>query len=323
MNARILLTGKNGQVGSELQRLLPRLGETIALGHAELDLTDPDAIHRVLREVRPELIVNAAAYTAVDRAETEQAAAWAANAAAPGVMAEAAKKIGAALVHYSTDYVFDGHKTSPYVEDDPINPINTYGKTKFAGEQAIRDAGLPHLILRTAWVYAVRGKNFLLTILRLATQNQELRVVGDQLGAPTWSGMIAAATTRILEQVSPPRSSFLRMAELSGTYHLTASGQTSWCGFAQAILEECSDPARVGAWLAAATGGRPLIAQRVNSITTSVYPTPAKRPRYSVLSNDRLRRTFGFELPDWRTQLRMALRELPPDVSDDSLTAMR
>lgn len=323
MNSRILLTGKGGQVGSALQGLLPRLGETIAFGRAELDLADPDAIRRVVRDVRPGLIVNAAAYTAVDRAETEQAAAWAANAAAPGVLAEAAKQVGAALVHYSTDYVFDGSKTSPYEEDDAIRPMNAYGKTKFAGEQAIRDAALPHLILRTAWVYAVRGKNFLLTILRLATQNQELRVVADQMGAPTWSGMIAAATVRILEQASPAGAAFARMPEFSGTYHLTASGRTSWCGFAQAILEECSDPERVGPWLASVTGGRPLIAQRVNAITTAEYPTPARRPAYAVLSNERLRRTFGFELPEWRAQLRMALRDLPPDGASDLLRAVR
>src|SRR5438046_1728726 len=180
MKPLILLTGKNGQVGAELLRLLPQVGEVVALGHDQLDLSNPTDIRRTIREARPQLIVNAAAYTAVDQAETDETTARAVNAEAPGIMAEEAKKIGAALIHYSTDYVFDGTKKAPYDESDPVNPINTYGKTKLTGEDAIRNSGLPHLIFRTSWVYATRGRNFLLTILRLATEREELRIVSDQ-----------------------------------------------------------------------------------------------------------------------------------------------
>ena len=185
MKPVILLTGKNGQVGAELLRLLPQVGEVVAFGHDQLDLSNPADIGRTIREVRPQLIVNAAAYTAVDQAETDETTAQAVNTHAPGLMAAEAKKIGAALIHYSTDYVFDGTKKAPYDEIDSVNPLNVYGKTKFAGEQAIRDSGVPHLIFRTAWVYARQGRNFVLTILRLATQREELRIVSDQTGAPT------------------------------------------------------------------------------------------------------------------------------------------
>ena len=302
MKPRILLTGKNGQLGGELQTLLLRFGETIALGHAELNLADPDAVRRIVRESRPALIVNAAAYTAVDQAESDEATAHAVNAVAPGILAEEAKKLGALLVHYSTDYVFDGSKGSPYDESDPPGPLSAYGRTKLAGEQAIQATGAAHLIFRTEWVYATRGRNFLLTILRLTTQREELRIVDDQLGAPTWSRMIAAATARILERHSPSL-----LAERSGVYHLTAAGQTTWYGFARAILEECADPSRLGPWFAEATGGRPLVTQRILPIATSDYPTPARRPLCSVLSNNKLRRTFAIELPDWRAQLHWAM----------------
>ena len=225
------------------------------------------------------------------------------NAEAPGILAEEAKTLGALLVHYSTDYVFDGSKGSPYEESDPPGPISAYGRTKLAGERAIQATGAAHLIFRTEWVYATRSRNFLLTILRLATQREELRIVDDQLGAPTWSRMIAAATARILERHTPSD-----LAERSGIYHLTAAGETTWYGFARAILEECADPARLGPWFAEATGGRPLIARHIVPIATSDYPTPARRPPYSLLSNDKLRRTFAIELPDWRTQLHWAMR---------------
>jgi dTDP-4-dehydrorhamnose reductase len=304
MKQKILLTGKNGQVGRELEHLLPRLGDVVALDRQQLDLARPAEIRRVVREVRPGLIVNAAAYTAVDQAEKEEVAARAINAEAPGVLAEEAKKIGAALVHYSTDYVFDGSKRTPYEEDDPPNPINAYGRTKLAGEQAIRESGVAHLIFRTEWVYAQQGRNFLLTILRLATQREELRIVSDQIGAPTSNRDIAEATTKILAQIFKPQSKQTSWPEVGGTYHMTAAGETNWYEFAKAILEEASQVNPLPAWLAAATGARPLIAQRIIPIRTEDYPTPARRPAYSVLSNARLEQTFGVQLPDWRSQLR-------------------
>ena len=307
MTPKILLTGKNGQVGHDLQRLLPRLGEVVALDRQQLDLARPDEIHRVIREIRPTLIVNAAAYTAVDLAEKEQSLAQAINAEAPAIMAEETKRIGAALIHYSTDYVFDGSKNSPYEETDPTNPINAYGKTKLAGEQAIRDSGVHHLIFRTAWLYSARGKNFLLTILRLATERDELRIVNDQIGAPTWSREIASATAEVLQTIFDRTGNASPWAELSGTYHMTAGGETSWFEFAKAILEEAKKRATSPTpWFAAATHGKPLLAREVTPITTAEYPTPARRPAYSVLSNTHIARTFGIELADWRTQLHRA-----------------
>jgi dTDP-4-dehydrorhamnose reductase len=317
---KILLTGKNGQVGWELQRLLPRIGDVVALGHQELDLADPSALRSALRELRPNLIVNAAAFTAVDLAESMPAVARAINAEAPAIMAEEAKRLGASLVHYSTDYVFNGENTFPYLETDPPNPINEYGRTKLAGEQAIQGLGHPYLIFRTEWVYATRGRNFLLTILRLATQREELRVVDDQVGAPTWSRMVALATTRILERISSRGQTFSRLAELSGLYHLTATGQTSWYGFAQAILEECSITEEPGPWLASATEGQRIACKRVFPVATKDYPTPSRRPAYSVLSNTKLGHTFGIELPDWRTQLHMSFRGADTDVPEGVLS---
>jgi len=305
MKPKILLTGKGGQVGSELHCLLPRLGDLVAPDRRELDLLDPDSIRRVVRDIRPQLIVNAAAYTKVDAAESDEANAHAVNAIAPAVLAEEAKKLGAVVVHYSTDYVFDGAKTAPYEEMDPANPISVYGKTKLAGELAIRSSGVPHLIFRTAWVYATRGRNFLLTILRLATEKEELRIVRDQIGAPTWSLEIAAATTKILAQVIERSSATSAFSEVSGTYHLTAAGETTWYDFARAILEEASSMPQGISWFAAATGGHPLITRRVIPITTREHPSPASRPAYSVLSNSLLTRTFGVRMEYWRMQLRL------------------
>ena len=304
MTPKILLTGKNGQVGHDLQRFLPRLGEVVALDRQQLDLSRFDEIRRVIREIRPALIVNAAAYTAVDLAEKEHSLAQAINAEAPAIMAEEARRIGAALVHYSTDYVFDGIKNSPYEEADPTEPTNVYGKTKLAGEQAIRDSGAHHLIFRTAWVYSTRGKNFLLTILRLATEREELRIVNDQIGAPTWSREIASATAEVLQKFFDRTGNVSAWAELGGTYHMTAGGETSWFEFAKAILEEAKKQATSPAsWLAEATHRKPLLSRVVTPITTAEYPTPARRPAYSVLSNLHTVRTFGIELADWRTQL--------------------
>jgi dTDP-4-dehydrorhamnose reductase len=309
MRLRILLTGKNGQVGAELAMELPRLGEVIALDRQQLDLSRPADIRRTIQEIRPSLIVNAAAYTAVDQAEKEEALAQAINADAPALMAQEAKKIGAGLVHYSTDYVFDGSKRSPYEESDPPNPVGVYGKTKLAGEQAIRDAGLPHLIFRTAWVYGTRGRNFLLTILRLASEREELRIVRDQIGAPTWCREIARGTVSVLGQLLNDRTGAVSLPEAGGLYHMTAAGAASWCDFAQAILDEASHAEPNLPWFAAATGGRNLIAKRIHPITTAEYPTPARRPAYSVLSNSRLAERFSIQLPDWRTQLHSALTD--------------
>ncbi len=307
MTPQILLTGKNGQVGQDLQRFLPRLGEVVALDRQQLDLSRFDEIRRVIREIRPALIVNAAAYTAVDLAEKEHSLAQAINAEAPAIMAEEARRIDAALVHYSTDYVFDGSLNSPYEETDPTNPINVYGKTKLAGEQAIRDSGVHHLIFRTAWLYSTRGKNFLLTILRLATEREELRIVNDQIGAPTWSREIASATAEVLQKLFDRTGNASAWAKVTGTYHMTAGGETSWFEFAKAILDEAKKQATTPApWFAAATHGKPLLSREVTPITTAEYPTPARRPAYSVLSNAHIARTFGIELADWRTQLHRA-----------------
>jgi dTDP-4-dehydrorhamnose reductase len=303
MKPTILLIGTNGQVGRELNRTLPRVANVTALNRSQLDLCKPEEIRNAIHSVRPQWIVNAAAYTAVDKAESEPSVARAINAEAPEVMAAEAKKSGAFLIHFSTDYVFDGLKTSPYEENDPTNPQNVYGKTKLEGEQAIQASGAPHLIFRTAWVYATTGKNFLLTMLRLATQREELRVVSDQIGAPILSEEIAKATTEILSQINARSSIHDATTEVSGIYHLTAAGETSWADFARAILEEAASIAPDTPWFAQATNKLPLIASRVIPIHTSEYPTPARRPAYSVLSNERLARTFGARLPNWRSQL--------------------
>lgn len=303
MKSTILLFGKNGQVGSELATLLPQLGEVVALGRQELDLLNGGDLRRTVRQIRPHLIVNAAAYTAVDQAEKDEATAQAINCEAPAIMAEEGKKIGASLVHYSTDYVFDGTKNTPYVEDDAPNPLNVYGKTKLAGEEAIRSTGISHLIFRTAWVYGTQGRNFLITILRLATQRDELRVVRDQFGAPARNVEIARATTEVLRHIAKRRQGPFGISDVSGTYHMTAAGITTWYDFAKAILEEASVAQKNLPWLACAFGGLPLRVSQIVPITTEEYPTPTHRPAYSVLSNALLSRTFGVEVPDWRIQL--------------------
>lgn len=285
---RILLTGKNGQVGWELQHTLAPLGEIVALDRRQLDLADPGQIRERLREIKPSLIVNAAAYTAVDQAEAEPELAMAVNGIAPGILAEEAKRVGAAIIHYSTDYVFDGTKTTPYTEEDAPNPINVYGRTKLAGEQALQAAGAPYLIFRTSWVYGLRGKNFLLTTLKLLeSDREEIRIVNDQLGSPTWCRMIAEATAQIIA-----RDGNL-FKEKGGTYHLSAAGQTSWCGFAAKIMSH-------------ALHFTPYTT-RLRAIPTSEYPTAARRPAYSALSNAKLKAAFGVMLPDWEQGLKLAL----------------
>jgi dTDP-4-dehydrorhamnose reductase len=288
---KILVTGRNGQVGWELQRTLAPLGEVVALDRQALDLRNPDAIRAVVREVRPHLIVNPAAYTAVDKAESEAEVAQAVNGVAPGILAEEAKRLGAALIHYSTDYVFDGSKNGAYREEDAPCPINVYGKTKLAGEDAVRAIGVPHLILRTSWVYGVRGKNFLLTMRRLGKEREELKIVADQTGAPTWSRLIAEATAHIAAQ------RLTRLQELDGIYNFTASGSTSWHGFAAAIF-------------AHAAAQESADVPRLIPIATSEYPLPAPRPPNSVLCGDKLRREFGLVMPDWRDNLNLCLDDL-------------
>ncbi|MFD1557809.1 dTDP-4-dehydrorhamnose reductase [Paraburkholderia silviterrae] len=290
----ILLAGANGQLGQELLRSLQGEGHIVALDRHGLDLADFDQIRQVVRTLRPAVIVNAAAYTAVDRAEADSVLAQRINAQAPGVLAEEAARLRATLIHYSTDYVFDGTLARPYVETDAASPLNVYGRTKLAGEAAIAQVGGRHLIFRTSWVYGLRGANFLLTMLRLAQTRDEIRVVSDQCGAPTWTRTIAAATAHIVAQW-PREAEALEAwwARYSGLYHLTAAGSTSWHGFASAIFS----------YLPAAK--RP----NVMPIATTEYPTPATRPANSCLSTEKIRQAFGFFAPDWEDALRCVMDE--------------
>ena len=291
---KLLLLGGNGQVGRELRRSLAPLGELVTAtrdgGNADAvaDFNAPESLAALITRIAPDVVVNAAAYTAVDKAETDEEAAFRINAEAPAVIARACAASGALLVHYSTDYVFDGSASRPYREDDTTSPLGIYGASKLAGEDAIRASGARYAILRTAWVYAAHGKNFLLTMLRLAGEREELRVVADQVGAPTPASWIADATAAVISHG----------VDQSGTWHLTAGGETSWHGFAEAIIDE-----------AHALG---LIERkpRVVAIPTSDYPTPAQRPAYSVLDTTRLRRDFSIVPPEWREGLQRTLDEL-------------
>jgi len=288
----ILVTGVNGQVGFELLRSLQGLGRVVACDRSMLDLSDLDRVRSVVRELKPSIIVNPAAYTAVDKAETDVDAARRLNAEVPRAFAEEAARLGAALVHYSTDYVFDGTKEGAYVETDATNPQNVYGLTKLEGEQAIAATGCAHLILRTSWVYGRRGKNFLLTMLKLGSERPELRVVADQVGAPTWSKTIATATAHIVAQALAADDADW-WAQRSGVYHFTSAGATSWHGFAEAIFAQ-------------AMGEH---APKVLPIPASDYPVPAKRPSNSRLSHDKLTEAFGLRLPDWADALKLCLSE--------------
>jgi dTDP-4-dehydrorhamnose reductase len=274
----ILLTGAAGQLGFELARLLPAHGEVQALDRAALNLADADAVAATVRLIRPQIIVNAAGYTAVDRAESEPALADAINARAPAVLAEEAKRLDALLIHYSTDYVFDGNSKEPYREEDHANPLNVYGRSKLAGERAIAAAGGAHLILRTSWIYGWHGQNFLLTMRRLAATRDELRVVADQFGVPNWSRVLAEATASLVGRGAPA------LAAKSGIYHLSGRGRASWFDFARAIFDNADRP-------------------RVVPITTAEYPTPARRPASAVLATNKFEEAFGIVLPDWRETL--------------------
>jgi dTDP-4-dehydrorhamnose reductase len=288
-NPKILIFGRSGQVGWELRHKLDRLGQVTSVGTPEVDFSNLDSIRAAVRAAEPAVVVNSAAYTAVDKAESAPELAWAINAVAPGVIAEEAKRLGSLLIHYSTDYVYDGSKSVPWVETDVPNPLNMYGKSKLAGDEAIAAVNGDYLILRTSWVYGARGSNFLLTMLRLAKERAELRIVNDQLGSPTASECIAHATAQIVAQVMAEGGG---LAGRGGVYHLTNSGATTWFGFARAFLI------------------KQAVCPRLIPISTSEYPLPARRPVNSVLSCEKLAEAFGVRMPGWRQALDAVLGTL-------------
>ncbi len=294
MRPRILLTGRYGQVGWELERMLPQVGEVFAFGRDELDLSNPDQIREKVRQVKPNIIVNAAAYTAVDRAEEEPELAMAVNGIAPGILAEEARRLNALLVHYSTDYVFDGTKTAPYTEEDEPNPLNVYGKTKLAGEKAIQATWEKHLIFRTSWIYGLRGKNFLLTILKLAKERDEIRVVDDQFGAPTWCRMVASKTAAILSKTA--YSELFKEKNFFSTYNLTSYGCCTWFSFANLVLN----------------GHYPSLSNHVEilPIDSKNYAFSTARPRNSLLCCEKVKCTFDVMLPPWERDLFPVLNTL-------------
>jgi dTDP-4-dehydrorhamnose reductase len=301
---KIVIVGRNGQLAWEANQRFQGLGEVICIGRPELDLTDIERVRAEIRKIRPSIVVNTAAYTAVDQAESEPEVAMKINSEAPAVMAEEAKRLGALFITYSTDYVFDGKKAAPYNEGDPTAPLNVYGASKLSGEQAVEAVDGNYLIFRTSWVYGARGKNFLKTILKLAAERPELRIVDDQIGAPTWSRDLADATRKIIEQLAAQSSSArISIGEVlgdrRGIYHMTAAGSVSWCGFAAAIVEEMGKRNSSKGNLA-----------KVVPIPTSEYPTPAARPQNSRLCNEKLKNAFGVTLPHWLTSLTTVMDEL-------------
>jgi dTDP-4-dehydrorhamnose reductase len=294
---RIMLTGANGQVGWELSRSLMPLGEVIALDRTQCDLSKPETIPGIIQEIKPNVIVNAAAYTAVDKAEEEEGLASTINGTAVGIIAEEARKLNTFLIHFSTDYVFDGAKQEPYTEDDAPNPLNAYGRSKLAGEKAVYESGCDYLILRTTWVYAARGHNFVNTILKLVQERDELKIVADQIGAPTWARNIADATAHILRQaVEEKMSSVFK----SGIVNLAASGEISWHGFAKAIVEQvkCVWPENT------------IAVRKLTPIPTEAYPLPAARPKNSCLATDKLRQWCGIIMPEWKNALASCIGEI-------------
>ena len=296
---KILVTGVHGQVGHALLQTLRDQHEIVALDRTQLDLTDADAIRRVVQTVRPALIINPAAYTAVDKAEAEPALAHAINGVAPGVLAQEAAKLNAALIHFSTDYVFDGNKEAPYVEADAVNPLSVYGRSKLAGEVAIQSVGVPHLILRTSWVYGPHGKNFLKTILRLSAERDELNIVADQWGAPTSSDAIATAVKHLLDAWQ------IQELSQSGIYHFTNNGSTTWHGFTCAILQAYEAQSE-----RLSLPPLKVKADAIGAITTADYPTPAVRPRNSRLNQAKLNQTFGVTLPTWEQSLQEVMQQI-------------
>ena len=289
---KILLTGINGQVGRALLQQLSDC-DVVGLSRDALDLSSSDAIRSIIREIKPDLIINPAAYTAVDKAESEPDLAYAINATAPQIMAEEAAKLGSTLIHFSTDYVYDGQKSTPYIETDAVNPQSVYGKSKLAGEVAIQAVGLPHVILRTSWVYGAYGKNFLKTILRLASEREQLGIVVDQIGAPTSSMSIATALDELVAQWD---------GQQSGVYHFTNTGNTSWHGFACEIVRQYKALNYLPALITDLEAIKPL--------TTADYPTPASRPANSCLDNAKLQQDFGIALPTWQASLQKVMQHL-------------
>ena len=293
---KILLTGKNGQVGFELQRALAPLGEIVAVGQSECDLANAGAIRELVRRVAPDVIVNPAAYTAVDKAETDQATASAVNALAPAVLGEEAARLGALVVHYSTDYVFNGSKEGAYAETDRPDPQSVYGSTKLAGERALAEVNPRHLILRTSWVVGAHGGNFAKTMLRLAAERDQLSVVADQFGAPTSAALLADLTAQLIRQYQREGAE----AFPYGTYHVSAAGETSWCDYARFVIGEALASGKV-----LKTG-----LDAVMPLTTAQYPTPAKRPANSRLDTSRFREIFGLRLPPWQDGVRHVLNQI-------------
>jgi dTDP-4-dehydrorhamnose reductase len=284
---KILITGKNGQVGWELNHILSKTDTVFAMGRDQMDLSKPETLGSVIQEVRPDIIINAAAYTNVDKAESEHELAMTVNGVAPGMIAEEARKIGAGMIHYSTDYVFDGNTKSPYKEEDPTYPLSVYGKSKLAGENAVIQAGIAHIIIRTGWVYSLRSSNFLLTMQKLAQTRKQIRIVNDQTGAPTWAKAIAKGTALIVERSLKRSVTNPQAISGLGVFHMTCSGETSWFGFANKIFE-----------LSGLSENTELL-----PILTTDYPTPAVRPQYSLLSNRKLKQLFHYEMPHWQDAL--------------------
>lgn len=294
---RLLVTGSNGQVGFELRRSLAPLGDVIALDRATCDLTRPDMLRKVVREYRPDVIVNPAAYTAVDKAETDAQTAFAVNSTAAGVLAEETRALGSLLVHYSTDYVFDGTKDGAYVETDPVNPQSVYGKSKLAGEEAIAQSGATALVMRTCWVAGAHGGNFAKTMLKLGRERDSLRVIADQFGAPTTAALIADVTAQIVARawLAGDRAAFP-----SGVYHLAAAGETTWHGYATAVLR-----------YAKALGVELKVdPDRIEAIPATAYPLPAPRPANSRMNTGKLVETFGVHLPDWQRGIHLLLDQI-------------
>jgi len=285
---KILLTGKTGQIGEELNNIVGDLGNLITVDKEQLDLSKPNSIEPVILDIKPDIIINTAAYTAVDKAEEEPDLAMTVNALAPGLLAKAARKVGAGLIHYSTDYVFDGCSEIPYQEEDLPNPLNVYGKTKLGGEKAIAEVGVPFLIIRTSWVYSLHGKNFLRTIKKLAEERDIIQVVDDQIGAPTWARSVALKTHQILKQCLNKKWLETKDPSLSGIYHLTCQGKTSWHGFAREVLNMSNTSQNI----------------QLIAIPTSDYPVPTVRPPNSLLNNEKIQRVFDLDMPHWEVALK-------------------
>ncbi len=294
---KILVTGSNGQLGRELATLLRPLGELLLVDIQELDITNAGQVNKTVKDFTPDLILNTAAYTAVDRAEEDRELAMAVNGKAPGILAHAAQKNGAVIIHYSTDYVFDGTKNSPYTENDTPCPVNWYGETKLAGEQAVIKSGAPHLIFRTSWLYGATGSNFLLTMLRLFNERDKIKIVADQRGTPTWSRVVAKTTVEIIKKLRENGRFKSSVEQGSGLYHLTCTGQTTWHGFTTAIRENVK---------AKGTARLPELIP----VKTSEYKTLAKRPQNSTLSLEKIEKTFGVKMPDWKEALNLCIKEM-------------